>query len=128
MQLKNSLKCIVKSSPGKGWGVFATEDIYEGEIIEICSLVSISLEKDIDNLKDYRFEYKIEGKETELVIPSGLGMIYNHSDNNNAAWRNHPRYKAFVFHAVKDIKAGEEICTYYGGDRYWNERPYINKI
>ena len=104
------------------WGVFATEDIYENEIIEECYFIPISIEKDIGNLMDYRFDYVLNGKR-ELGILNGQALVYNHSDNNNAAWRNHKKYKALVFYAVRDIKKGEEIFTYYGGEDYWKERP-----
>ena len=70
---------------------------------------------------DYRFNYPTQGEIEELVIPFGYGCIYNHSNDNNAIWKDHPYYKAFQFIAVKDIEPGEEICTYYGGDSYWND-------
>lgn len=130
MKLKVATKVEVKDSPGKGLGVFATNYILAGEVIEECHLVTLPIPngEPSDMLIDYRFNWPQDSETQEQVIPFGNGCIYNHNDNNNAIWRDHPRYKAFQFVAIKDIHPGEEICTYYGGDDYWNERSYIDKL
>ena len=47
------------------------------------------------------------------VIPLGFGPIYNTSNtDNNAGWNVHE--KTFSFIATRDIKKGEEVCTFYG--------------
>ncbi len=47
------------------------------------------------------------------VIPLGFGPIYNSSNSdNNAGWQT--REKTFVFLSTRDIKKGEEVCTFYG--------------
>ena len=47
------------------------------------------------------------------VIPLGFGPIYNSSNtDNNAGWQ--AKEKTFVFVSTRDIKKGEEICTFYG--------------
>ena len=130
MKLKIATKVEVKDSPGKGLGVFVTDYILEGEIIEECHLITLPIPngEPSDLLINYRFNYPQDRETSEQVIPFGNGCIYNHKDDNNAIWRDHPRYKAFQFVAVKSIHPGEEICTYYGGDDYWDERSYINKL
>ena len=130
MKLKLASKIEIKTSPGKGMGVFAIDNILEGEIIEECHLITLNIPllEPSEILSDYRFLYPISGEHVEHVIPSGYGCIYNHNDNNNAFWRDHPRYKLFQFIAKKNITIGEEICTYYGGEEYWSERNYIKKI
>lgn len=123
-QINVPTKIEIKVSEGKGMGVFATQKILKEEIIETCYLLTIPKEGDL--LTDYRFLYP---KKTlsEYVIPLGYGCIYNHSDTPNADWIDHPEYKAFNFFALKDIEIGEEICTYYGGEDYWNHRKNIKK-
>lgn len=130
MKHKLPTKIEVKSIEGKGMGVFATELIIEGEIIEECHLLTLPIKVNEPSalLKDYRFLWPAGGNFKEQVIPLGYGCIYNHSDENNAYWRDHPRYKAFQFVTLRDIQPGEEICTYYGNEDYWKDRPYVNKI
>lgn len=121
MKLKVPTKIEIKISHGKGYGVFATDVIEDGEIIEECHLVSLPIKKGESSfiLHDYRFNWPSGEDWQEFVIPFGYGCIYNHSNENNAYWRDHPEVKAFQFVACKRILPGEEICTYYGGDEYW---------
>ena len=115
IKLQGPIKCEVKESPGKGLGVFATEFIAEGEIIEECHLITLPIPYCHTNiLEDYRFNYPQGTAPTEQVLPLGYGCIYNHSNENNATWRDHPEYKVFQYIAKRDIQPGEEICTYYG--------------
>lgn len=115
--LKPPTKCEVRESPGKGYGVFATEFIREGELIEECHLITLPIPSCMKSILDnYRFNYP-QGTDvvvTEQVLPLGFGCIYNHDDNNNAEWTNHPERKTFLYTAIRHIYPGEEICTYYG--------------
>ena len=123
MELKVASKITVKESPGKGLGCFATKKIFAGEVIEECHLLKLPIEPGEPSslFNDYRFNYP-QGRELEeLVLPLGYGCIYNHSNNNNAIWQNHPYYRAFQFVAIRDIEPGEEICTYYGDGSYWDD-------
>jgi len=127
------LKCEVKKTRDKGWGVFATNPIYKDELIEECHLLSIpseALESYPSLYLDYRFNLPVGTDHvTDLVLPLGFGCIYNHSDNNNAYWREHPTLdRIFQFIATKDIQAGDEICTYYGGGQYWDKRTHIKIV
>lgn len=130
MELKVATKVTVKNSPGKGWGVFATKPILEGEVIEECPLFTLPIQPNVPNnlMIDYRFNYPSGGECEELVIPWGYGCLYNHSNEPNAFWQDHPRYKAFQFIAKRDIQPGEEICTYYGGEAYWNDGRTHTKV
>jgi len=121
IELKVATKVEVKESPIHGMGVFAIEKIKAGEVIEECHLITLPFKpgEQAFFLYDYKFNYPAEGEVEEYVLPLGNGCIYNHSDNNNAYWRNHPSHKAFQFVAMRDINIGEEICTYYGGEEYW---------
>ena len=115
MKLKHPSKVEVRESPGKGFGVFATQHISKGEIIEECHLITLPIPECMgDILHDYRFNYPQGPNPTEQVLPLGFGCIYNHDNNNNAYWRDHPEQKVFQYIAVRDISPDEEVCTYYG--------------
>ena len=156
MKLKVPNKIEIKDSEIHGLGVFATERIEKGEIIEECHLITVPIDENTpeDLLIDYRFNWpqgrpnwrevlkaqgidndqesneqvvmKLELENGEViqatlprdgnVIPLGYGCIYNHCNNNNAKWVNHPNCWAFQFIATKDIESGEEICTNYGDE------------
>lgn len=136
MDLVPPSKCVLLKTQKKGWGVFAIEPIKEGEVIEECPLIVICDRKGFDPylMADYRFNYPAgTGNDDWIyqVIVAGFGAMYNHSDNNNAVWYNHPSIeKVFVFKAIKDIPQGQEICTYYGPQNYWDShgRDKVEKV
>ncbi len=78
-------KLEVRKSPGKELGVFATQDIVEGEILEDCPVKSLGDDLWTTNVfSDYRFNYP-KGVGSKLrVLTLGLGAVFNHSDNHNA--------------------------------------------
>lgn len=162
--MKNELiisrKIQVKKSPVEGYGVFATEDIKAGEVLEEVPFILMpkytslgrsfhdfsnsvgyceSKNKFYESLRQnlgfkdpekYYFTWSppqpnVSGEKISFqVLPLGLACIYNTSNTkNNAGWR--VETETFTFYAVSDIKAGEEIRTFYGyfvddGHRNWN--------
>jgi len=123
MKLKSPTKVEVRPSPGKGLGVFATQNIKAFEIIEDCALIFLPIEPHgeiPDLLVDYRFNYPPGVLNwTHQVLPLGFGCIYNHSNNRNTEWILHPHIpNVFRFRAIRDIRMNEECCTYYGNAEF----------
>lgn len=122
-QLFQPKKIRVAESPVHGWGVFATQFIGPGEIIEECPFVElpIAFGESTPLLIDYRYNYPAGPMtpETKQVAVLGYGMIYNHSNDNSAYWETDTEKKCFRYIAKKLIKPGEEIFIYYGGAEYW---------
>lgn len=121
IKLEIAKKIEIKESHGKGMGVFSIEPIKLGEVIEECHIVRLPTKKweKTNLLLDYRFCYPPGNNWVEYVLPLGYGCIYNHNNDNNADWKNHPTERALQFYAVRDIEVGEEICTNYGDDYRW---------
>ena len=115
-----SPKIRVQQSPIHRWGVFAIDNIAEGEIIEEAAMIEIEqkwLEKDPTILSDYRFNFPSGGDHKSVQICFGYGSLYNHSDVPNAYWQSvyySPDISTFRFITYRDIKAGEEILVSYG--------------
>lgn len=129
MQLQVPTKIEIKESPGKGLGVFAIDFISKNEIIEECHLLTLPFlnGKGQPVLPDYRFNWP-KKEAVEYVLPLGYGGCYNHSDDYNTDWREHSKYKAFQFYAIKDIQQGEELLVYYGGENYWSNQTKKVKL
>ena len=116
-------KVYVDKSPVHGWGVFAKEDIMQGEVFEECPVLTLPIEKgEVTSLLiDYRFNWPQGGEWDEQVFPLGYGGLYNHSENANAYWVSNFENKTFQFISHREIKKGEEIFTWYGDVNYWND-------
>lgn len=131
--MKNKLffnnKIEVRKSDIHGWGVFAKEDINQGEILEENCFLIIPLHKNESSslFIDYRYNFPRINSEYQ-VIPFGFSCLYNHSNEPNAIWETDEYNNIFIFTSIKNIKKDEEIFVYYGGENYWNDgRNQIKK-
>ena len=114
-------KIEVRKSPIHGYGVFATEDILPGEILEECHFIlfpQITKISPDDPLVNYGFAWPHQTVatlhlNTHVAIPFGTGCIYNSSKNNNAEYINDIDRELIVFKSTRLIKKDEEICTDY---------------
>ena len=122
----------LRKSSIHGYGVFATEDIPAGTILEEVPFIGVP-----DRVaRDYVFLYPRAGtplSETigitpEHALPFGYGCIYNHADDANASWSTDTKNRLFIFFTLSDIKKDQEIRTYYGSDTYWKEHPHVTKL
>lgn len=127
MKIFPPTKVYVAKSPIHGLGVFASELIKDGEIIETTPLydMKIPMDKPSEIMENYRFNWPQGKTPITLVLPWGYGCIYNHSKNNNAQWRSNFETFTFEFYAIRDIQKDEEICTYYGDVEYFESKDYI---
>lgn len=113
--LTPSLKIEVRPAGGKGRGVFASQDIKRGEIVEIAPTIYVPDEQygylTAAILANYVFSaHDEEGS----VVALGYASLYNHSSNANADWNMNK--DSIVIRALSDIKAGSEITLDYGWD------------
>lgn len=116
-------KIYADKSPVHGWGVFAYEEIKEGEVFEECPILTLPIPKGESSplLIDYRFNWPQGTVWEEQVVSWGFGSLYNHSDDPNAYWISDIERRTFKFIAVKDIKPGQEIFIWYGDSNYWSD-------
>ena len=107
----------VGETKNKGRGVFATADIAEGALIEECPIIVVPLaEVETINatvLRDYHFMWGGTGEESAICL--GYGSLYNHSHTPSAMYVRRLDARIIAFHAVRDIREGEEITVSYNG-------------
>ena len=124
-------KIYLDKSPIHGWGVFAKEDIIQGEVFEECPVLTLPIEKgEVTSLMiDYRFNWPQGDVWEEQVFVLGFGSLYNHSENANAFWISNLENKTFQFISNRVIYKDEEIFVWYGDVNYWNDgRTHTNVI
>ena len=132
MRINPPTKIYVESSPIHGLGVFASEDINEEEILEVCTVIDMGMRfgESSHILIDYRFNWPQGGSPWDKqVVSTGFALLYNHSNTPNAAWRSNLENNTFEFYSIKNIKAGEEVFVWYGDVSYWNDgRTHTNVV
>jgi len=119
------MKIEIKNSSVHGRGVFCTDDISNGEIIETCRVIALS-ERDTKVIDDtILYDYYFSWKENGSAICLGNGILYNHSVEPNAKYVKDLENGKIIFVAVRNIKRGEEIFVNYNGtqskDKVWFE-------
>ena len=111
-----------------GRGVFAANDIAEGDIIEICPVLIFpkaqlpAIRQTM--LDDYYFDWGEDGEFFAVCL--GYGSLYNHEYHPNAEYGMDFGAETIDIYAIKDIKAGDEITINYNGepgnmDKVWFE-------
>jgi uncharacterized protein len=129
--IKSPKKIYVNKSPIQGLGVFASEVIEEGELIEECPILTLPIQKGETSslFIDYRFNFPSGIEWDEQVIGLGFASLYNHSDSPNAYWVSDNDKRTFKFIANKKISPDDEIFVYYGDVSYWNDgRNHVNIV
>lgn len=103
-----------------GRGVFTSENIAKGTIIEISPVIVMSGEErkllDQTLLHDYIFEWGDDCKSCCMAL--GFVPLYNHSYRSNCEYEMDFEEQVISIKAVRFIKAGEELFINYNGD--WN--------
>jgi hypothetical protein len=125
-------KICVKNSPVHGLGIFATEKIIAGELIEECPILSLPMKfgETSSLFIDYRFNWPSGSSQwEEQVVALGFASLYNHSESPNAYWFSNYEKRTFSFVSSRDIEPGEEIFVWYGDVSYWNDgRNHISVV
>lgn len=116
---------VVKSSPIHGYGVFAVQDILQGDLIEECHVIIIQ-ESD-EALERYLFSWETVDKMKGSAVVLGYGSIFNHSDQPNAGFKINLEEQLLIFSACKNIKKGEEIFVSYGGSWFADRNIHQKK-
>ncbi|MDF1697395.1 MAG: SET domain-containing protein [Saprospiraceae bacterium] len=105
-------------SEGKGRGVFTSQAIEEGEVIEICPVLIIPQEElpviHKTVLHDYYFLWGNDLNECAIAL--GFGSIYNHELHPNANFILDIQNQTIDIEAIKSIEPGEEITLNYHGE------------
>ena len=124
-KIKPSGKIYISSSSikGAGRGVFATQKIKSGEIIEICPVIEVPLADSSNDdekglLTNYFFYF---GKALATVL--GCGSLYNHSYEPNATYVKRPSERVIEFISIRDIEPNEEIVVNYNNGDPKNKTP-----
>ncbi|HNR16161.1 MAG TPA: SET domain-containing protein [Chitinophagaceae bacterium] len=112
---------FVSPSEKRGRGMFTSEDIAAGTVIEISPVIIMSRKErellDQTLLHDYIFEWG--EKKDRCCMALGYVPVYNHSYESNCEYEMDFEQEQISIKAVRKILAGEELFINYNGD--WND-------
>lgn len=101
----------------KGLGVFALKDFKKGELIESAPVLTFTPKERKILEKTHLSHYIYPWKSTlSAALAFGYGSIYNHSYAPNADWKQNFKEQTMEYHALKEIRAGDEITVNYNGE------------
>ena len=108
----------LKDIPGKGRGVFCSENIKKGTLIEECPVIVCPPEDrtHIDKTFLYNYYFLWEDDHLSTAIALGFGSMYNHSYSPNAYYETFYEDQVIQFLALEDIPANTEITVNYNHD------------
>ena len=108
----------IDESNGKGRGVFTSEPIAAGTIVEVAPVIVMSAaeRKLIDQtlLHDYIFEWGENLDQCAMAL--GWIPIYNHSFDANCEYLMDFEEGSMCIKTVKDVNEGEELFINYNGE------------
>lgn len=108
----------ISESEISGRGVFSTEDIVAGSVIEICPIVLLPPDqlKAIESTELYDYYFQWGEDEKSCAIALGYGSLYNHSFSPNARYYTDFEADTLDIIALVDIPAGDELTFNYNGE------------
>ena len=119
------LPCLtIIDTPNMGRGVFTSEPIPLGTIVEISPVIVMGpedrIQLDKTPLHDYIFEWGEDRKQCCMAM--GYVPVYNHASPSNCEYEMDYDDDTITVTAVRDIEPGEELFINYNGD--WDDaRP-----
>jgi len=112
---------FIAATDNMGRGVFTSESIEEGTVIEIAPVIVMSREErrllDQTLLHDYIFEWGV--KKDQCCMALGYIPVYNHSYRSNCEYEMDFENDTISIKTTRFIKKGEELFINYNGD--WND-------
>jgi len=108
----------IAPSPKRGRGVFATEDIQPGTVIEISPVIVLTAKerKIVEQTKlfDYLFEW---GRNKKMAcVALGYVSVYNHDYSSNCEYDMDFDDRTMKITTVKQVKKGEELFVNYNAE------------
>ena len=122
--LKKPTKIIAQASPVGGYGVFATENIGENEIIEEATFVMSGVRTKQNPTAEwsgaailYPFPCGCESCQEngeQYLFSTGYIQLYNHSDDNNVFFSYDLDRRIITVRTNRSVDGGKELFHHYG--------------
>lgn len=116
---------FIAPTSSMGRGVFTSEDIEAGTIVEIAPVIVMSRDErvllDKTLLHDYIFEWG--GEKEQCCMALGYIPVYNHSYTSNCEYEMDFEAELIQIKTIRLIKADEELFINYNGT--WDDNKLL---
>ena len=108
----------IKESPGKGRGIFTSELIEAGTLVEMAPVIVLPVKDSslIDQTFLYNYYFLWGDEQKNFAICLGYGSLYNHSYTPNCIYETYYEDEVIHFIAIRDIASDEELTINYNHD------------
>ena len=108
----------IKQSSGKGRGIFTSEPIEAGTLVEIAPVIVLPVKDSslIDQTFLYNYYFLWGDEQKNFAICLGYGSLYNHSYTPNCIYETYYEDEVIHFIAIRDIAPDEELTINYNHD------------
>ncbi len=106
----------IRRSPRHGRGLFTTEPIEAGEVLEVCPVVTLSPEDGVAIAPTTLAQYVFDWGDGHTAIAFGYVSMCNHGEPSNAEVVVEFDPPTIILTASEDIGTDEEILIDYGPD------------
>ena len=120
-----SLYLFISDSFNKGRGVFTSENIAPGTVIEVSPVIVMSKKErlllDQTLLHDYIFEWG--NNKNQCCLALGYISVYNHAYQSNCEYEMDYVEEMISIKTMRFIHAGEELYINYNGN--WDDKKTL---
>ena len=105
----------IKATKKMGRGIFASQSIKKGEVIEIAPVIVLPEEQALPlNFTDLSC-YVFDWSKNRIALALGIISLVNHSSKkDNVDTKQNYKNNTIKLFAIKDIKKGEQLFLDYG--------------
>lgn len=115
----------IKTTPGKGRGVFTKKRMGRGTKVEDSPVIVMEMDDfqklDKTLLQNYIFDWGDRKRQCALAL--GYLSLFNHSYESNCEYFMRYDKETMYIKTVKEVAAGEELTINYHGD--WNNKKKV---
>ena len=112
----SSTRTYVGDSPLGGRGVFASEAMDAGEVVEVAPVIVVPAEErellEASSLRDHWYGWNDDG---DAAVAFGHASFYNHADDPTCEYDAHEVLDALVVRLRRPVAPGDELTIDYTG-------------
>ncbi|KAG8893418.1 hypothetical protein FRC01_013606, partial [Tulasnella sp. 417] len=125
----NPFGLVIRETEKKGRGVFATQPIPSGTVVDISPVLLFPKENYATHAKytivdDYAFVWG----DGQMALAMGLGSMMNHEETPNVSYSILREAHCIKFTTMKSVQTGDELCIYYGSKLWFQSDAQASTI